>query len=606
MNPKNKIAFYGKIAWTYTKYQILTKTLLLLVIFPLFKTVSDYLISSTGRVGISSGDYLGFLFSIQGAGLLLLSLVTLTILIGIDIHAFILMSALIQESRIKLRATHLLIVGIKSLKSFLHPSAILVMIYVAVVVPLVGIGFGISATENFKIPNFITDVIFNNPLYLSAYVIAMIVLTAITVIHIFFFHYLILDNQNVMEALKNSSKLMKAHWREFIKEFVIKLGILYLIVIGGIEVLSYALFQAADSIDDILLTRIAYLFISLSISEIWGYSAIMILPITTQRLTGLFYRFNQQEGREITLKMEIKAEKFGKDFFKKVRLRTKFAVTLFFLLVMGFNFILSAFLGVFFDELFRTNKDIEIVAHRGGGDLAAENSLLGLERAISEGASWSEIDVQRTKDGYYIIHHDPTFARLCKVKKSSTQMNLEEIRELRARDLFNPNEAPQPISTLEEFLEASKGRIGLFIELKGRSADRKMADDVIKMVKDRKMEEEIAVLSLDYPLISYVEEKYPEIDTGFLYFFAMGDTKNLNADILIMEEREATPDKIEEIHKVGKKAVVWTVNTDSSIEHFVTSEVDAIITDYVTKVKQGMKERDERDDIQIILDSILE
>lgn len=36
----------------------------------------------------------------------------------------------------------------------------------------------------------------------------------------------------------------------------------------------------------------------------------------------------------------------------------------------------------------------------------------GLEAAIAQGAQWSEINVQRTKDGHYIIHHDATFKRL--------------------------------------------------------------------------------------------------------------------------------------------------------------------------------------------------
>lgn len=72
-----------------------------------------------------------------------------------------------------------------------------------------------------------------------------------------------------------------------------------------------------------------------------------------------------------------------------------------------------------------------------------------------------------------------------------------------------------------------------------------------------------------------------------------------------MEEREATSDKIEEIHKVGKKAIVWTVNTDESVEKFVLSDVDGIITDYVEKVRDGIVTRDNRTGIEVIIDSIL-
>lgn len=132
-----------------------------------------------------------------------------------------------------------------------------------------------------------------------------------------------------------------------------------------------------------------------------------------------------------------------------------------------------------------------------------------------------------------------------------------------------------------------------------------MVDEVINIVKSKGMEKDIAILSLDYRLIYYTEFTYPEIETGYLYFFSIGDVKNLKSDILIMEEREATADKIEEIHKVGKKSIVWTVNTDESVEKFVLSDVDGIIKDYVEKVRDGIVTRDNRTDIEVIIDSIL-
>lgn len=57
---------------------------------------------------------------------------------------------------------------------------------------------------------------------------------------------------------------------------------------------------------------------------------------------------------------------------------------------------------------------------------------------------------------------------------------------------------PQPVATLEEMLETAKRKIGLFIELKGSTADTKMVDDVVKMAQERNMEKEVVLLSLDY------------------------------------------------------------------------------------------------------------
>ena len=62
---------------------------------------------------------------------------------------------------------------------------------------------------------------------------------------------------------------------------------------------------------------------------------------------------------------------------------------------------------------------------------------------------------------------------------------------------------------------------------------------------------------------------------------------------------------IDKIKETGKKTIVWTVNTEESIDRFVRSDVDGIITDYVLRVKEGIIRRDNRSDYEIIIDSIL-
>lgn len=603
---KNKFVYYGNIAWIYTKYQLLTKSMLLFIIFPIFKRILKSLLEATGRISISSGDYFNFLFSPQGFALLILSLLMLALLIGLDIHAFIIMSALIKENRIKFKAGHLLVIALKSLKSLFKPSGILVMLYIAMIIPLVGIGLSISIMENFKIPNFITDVIFNNSLYFTIYSFVIIFLTLITIVYIFFFHYLIIEDRNIEDSLKMSFRLMKKHWKEFIKRFFIRTGMVYVIVILTIILASYFLLFFSQKIETVFFRRLSALFISISTAEIFSCLLMLTAPLICFRLTDLFYLFNKNDGNDVLLKQSIKAEDIGDAVFKKVKLRTKFYISLTLIILIIFNLFISVVLSMFFEDIFKPHREIAIVAHRGGGDLAAENSILGMEDAAKHGAKWSEIDVQRTKDGHYIIHHDLTFSRVAKDRRPAKDLSLNQIKKLKIFDLFDPSRPSQPVATLEEYLEAAKGKIGLFIELKGSTADEKMVDDVVKMVKEKSMENEIAILSLDYNLIQYTEKKYPEISTGYLYFFSIGEIQNIHCDILIMEEQEATEEKVDAIHRMGKKAIVWTVNTEESIKKFVSSNVDGIITDYILNVKERIKIRDNRSDIQIIIESILD
>jgi len=218
MQPKYKgLSKLKKVIWLYSKYQIITKGLLSIIIFPFSKFILNYLITSSGRTNISSGDYLKFIFSFQGVGALIMWLLLLILLTGIDINAFIIMSALINEGKVQMTARSMVLVAIKSLKSFLRPSGIFIMLYIAIVIPVIGIGITISPMERFQIPNFITSVIFANRLYSAIYYTLVIALFILSIRNIFLFHYVLILGDSIKEGSKNSCNLIKQHLKDFLK-----------------------------------------------------------------------------------------------------------------------------------------------------------------------------------------------------------------------------------------------------------------------------------------------------------------------------------------------------------------------------------------------------
>lgn len=588
--------------WLYVKYQCITKALFFAFVFPLFSFFIQFFIESTGRTSVTSGDYLTFLLSWQGIGALFLLLALLVLLVGVDINAFILASAFKRRAGKTLSAMQMLMLGLKSTKAFLNPAGVLIIFYVALIVPLLGLGLTISPMEDFQIPNFITSVIFSSPLYSVLYVFSLIFLFIISLRYIFLFHYVILFQKSVKDALQQAKRLMHKNKKAFFKGFVIKffwLSVIFsfifllflLLMIVPTHIFSKTLFQM----------RTWTLFILLCIAEFFGLASFMTVPVLTGQLTKLFYFFLEKEY--ILIEDTLPSLKNAVQKTKN-RISAKVALLIFSSALLLANVGAAFFGGSYFDNIFEQGKNIYIVAHRGGGNLAAENSLLGIQKAAEAGAAWSEIDVQRTKDGKYIVHHDASFRRLSAVKKSAQEMTLAEIKTLRIKDLFDPSRESQPVATLEECLDAAKGKIGLFIELKGKTADKQMVDDIIKMLKAKDMERQCALLSLNYPLITYIESRYPEIKTGFLYFFAFGSPYKLQGDMLVMEEGAANSENIEKIQNEGKEAIVWTVNKKESIDRFVRSKIDGIISDYVDDVKNGLTERDDRTELELILDNI--
>ena len=122
--------------------------------------------------------------------------------------------------------------------------------------------------------------------------------------------------------------------------------------------------------------------------------------------------------------------------------------------------------------------------------------------------------------------------------------------------------------------------VGAFKELKGKTADKKMAEDTVKLVKQFQMEEECVLISLKYDLINYIESTYPEIQTGFLTFASYGETAQLNCDYIGLEEESATADAISAIH------------------------TDGIITDHVKQATELSSKLDQRSDLDRMVDKV--
>ena len=249
-------------------------------------------------------------------------------------------------------------------------------------------------------------------------------------------------------------------------------------------------------------------------------------------------------------------------------------------------------------------REPHIFAHRSCGTLGQENSVEGLALALEHGCIGGEIDIQRTKDGYYIINHDNDFARLTGVAKKPSEMTLAEIEQLEVKDTAGTGKTYK-VPKLEEFLEEAK-RLNavLLLELKGETADEKMADDVVAMVKEYGVEDLVLYISLKEDVMNYLKERYPEAKVSSVFFAGMGDFEKLPCDILGVEEGMGTPLIYAQAHSGGKEVAVWTPNTDQALRTFMDSDVDYITTDEIEIAEQVRKDLDARTERELIIDRL--
>ena len=559
-------------------YQIVTKALIFIWLF-LLSRLFQILLKSSGRVAVTSGDW-QFLFTTwQGILILLLGIVSLFIYVAFDINSKIVMSRNLLTGKNE-SLENSIREGFFSVKRLISVRGILVLLYIALIAPIVGVGISISATEKLYIPTFISSVIESSVLYSALAGVAVIIFISIGIGNLFILHGVIIDELTLEEAGRQSRKLIKANWWDYLKQNVIFIILIFISLAGIAIICLFIPLKLISLLPAGPVSRVlTILFVTLGtvtsvLADLFG------VPLYIMKMTQLFYSYKQ--GSEFKF-AELKREKPVSYRMKIILLAIAVAAAV-------------AVMYARFDQLFPLETDVKIIAHRGGGNEGRENTLSGLETAWTAGAYGSEIDIQRTKDGFYIINHDGTFKRVAGDSRKPEEMTLREVKRLRIDG--------EPVPTFEEMLISSKGRIVLFTELKGNTADMQMADDAVKLVKQYQMEDECVLISLKYDIIDYIETEYPEIETGFLTFASMGNTAKLNCDYIGLEEESATADTIDAIHDEGKKALVWTANEKGSQKHFLCTKIDGIITDNVTQALSLVTELEQRSDLDRMIDKI--
>lgn len=577
----NRLKEFSDIFPRILKFQILTHLLFIFIILPSYFYIRTFIVSLNKLSVIDNTELLRFVFSPLGIILLIISLMVIFFYFLVELSGLILLTSSYQKERLEPSFITILKESIKLIPKFLNKSIIVISFYFLLLIPITSSVLGFNLFKKFNIPNFIFREIIKNPLYLIIYILIVIIFYYLFIKAIFTFHYILIKKEKSSTAIKKSFNLINDNFKDFFDTFILRI-LKYLVIFLIIFFLSIFIINFTKNISKELFTY-SIIFLLVTKNIILTTIILIFIPLEIKFLTDKFYEYTKINKR-LVVKEKDKYNIIDKIFsFKRPVIFTFISM----LILLNVLFI---FVPNFFNNSFKTKL---IIGHRGGEGV--ENSLGAIKNSIDKRIDYVEIDIQRTKDNYYIVNHDKTFRRVAGINKSASDMTLKEIKKISLR-------GEEKIPEINEVLKLSKNKINLFIELKGKTADKKMVDDIVKLVKKEKMEKQVVFISMRYSVIDYLKTKYKDLKTGFIYFLFLGDMSKIKADYMLFSEDFVTENHIEQIHRHNKKAIVWTVNSPDSMKKYLDSAVDGIITDRVNDILRLKEKLDIRSDKDLVYD----
>ena len=249
--------------------------------------------------------------------------------------------------------------------------------------------------------------------------------------------------------------------------------------------------------------------------------------------------------------------------------------------------------------------DITITAHRANTISAPENSLSAIKQAIKENvAQYAEIDVQQTKDGIVVVLHDSSLLRTTGYNKNIWDINYDELETLDAGSWFSPEFSGERVPKLDDAIKLAKGKIKLNIELKVNGHDPNLPETVVNIIKDNDFENECIVSSYGYNELLKVKELSPNISTAFMILQSIGKLDDIKTPCLSLSGEMFSDKKIITL-KNNKYILVWTVDKEKDMKHYIDLQVNNIITNNPVLLKQVLDEKQSQSYSEKLLSKIV-
>jgi len=210
-----------------------------------------------------------------------------------------------------------------------------------------------------------------------------------------------------------------------------------------------------------------------------------------------------------------------------------------------------------------------LLGHRGARSTKelAENTFASFDLALDHGCDGFEFDVRLTADKQAVVCHDPKHRRTTIARTQSKRL--------------------ADLPRLEDVLARYGKKVFLDIELKVAGLE----SIVLAALRNCRPERGYVVSSFLPGVIMELKARSAVVPTGIICDGQrqLASWRKLPVEYVIVEKSLVKPGLVDEVHAIGGKLLVWTVNDTKSVRWLARWGVDGIISDDTRRLVQTLK-----------------
>ena len=232
-----------------------------------------------------------------------------------------------------------------------------------------------------------------------------------------------------------------------------------------------------------------------------------------------------------------------------------------------------------------THEKFVTIAHRGASGYAPEHTFNAYDKSHNElGASYIEIDLQRTKDGHLVAMHDETVNRTTNGHGRVEDYTLAELKKLDAGSWFNKQ---HPDLAQSEYNNAKVPTLDEILSRYGKNANYYIETN--QSLKNG----HVIVQSFSEPSLQKMKQLNPNIplirllDKGELPFQSESDLKRIKSYAVGVgpEYTDLNEKNTKHLKDLGFLIHPFTVNEEADMQRLNNYGVDGVFTNYADKYK---------------------